>query len=57
MMPWGISSLGFSVIFGGNPENQEWVATDVRQVIVNHVAYQAKLALWSYAAQQVVSYR
>ena len=54
MMPWGISSLGFPVTFGGNPQNQEWVATDIRQVMINHVAYQAKLALWSYAPQRVV---
>jgi hypothetical protein len=35
------------VVFGGDPTGQEWVATDIRQVTVNGVAYQAKLALWS----------
>jgi hypothetical protein len=47
LMPWGISSLAFPVVFGGDPTGQEWVATDIRQVTVNGVAYQAKLALWS----------
>jgi hypothetical protein len=54
VMPWGISALAFPVTFGGNPQKQEWVATDLRQVTVNHVSYQAKLALWSYQGQQVV---
>jgi hypothetical protein len=54
MMPWGISALGFPVTFGGNPQAQEWVATDLRQVMVNHVSYQAKLALWNYQGDQGV---
>jgi hypothetical protein len=55
LMPWGISSLSFPVVFGGNPLTSEWVATDMRQVTVNGVSYQAKLALWSLAGYQVVS--
>ncbi|MEM2130115.1 MAG: hypothetical protein QXZ70_05915 [Candidatus Bathyarchaeia archaeon] len=55
MMPWGLSSLGFSIVFGGEPSKQEWVATDTRQVLVNGIAYQAKLALWSLEGYQVVS--
>jgi hypothetical protein len=47
MMPWGFSSLGFSLIFGASPINQGWVATDLRQVEINGVSYQAKLSLWS----------
>jgi hypothetical protein len=47
LMPWGLSSMAFPVIFGGNPLGNEWVATDIRQVVVNGVAYQAKLGLWS----------
>jgi hypothetical protein len=47
MMPWGMSSLSFPVTFGESPFVKEWVATEIRQVIVNDVAYQAKLALWS----------
>ncbi len=54
MMPWGISSLAFPVIFGGNPAQQEWVATDMRQVTVGGIAYQAKIEVWSLAGYQVV---
>jgi hypothetical protein len=45
-MPWGLSSLGGSIIFGGQYANQNWVSTDIRQVTVNGVTYQTKLALW-----------
>jgi hypothetical protein len=55
LMPWGVSSLSFPVVFGGNPLAKEWVATDIRQVTVSGVSYQAKLALWSLAGYQVVS--
>jgi len=51
MMPWGISSLAFPVTFGANPAGQSWVATDIRQVTVGGVAYQARLALWSQTTQ------
>lgn len=54
LMPWGISSLAFPVVFGDTPFNKEWVATDIRQVIVNNIAYQATLALWSYEGYQVI---
>jgi hypothetical protein len=54
MMPWGLSSLGFQMVFGGDPSKQEWVATDMRQVTINGIAYQAKLALWSYEGYQVI---
>ncbi len=54
VMPWGISSLAFTVTFGGDPQIQEWVATDMRQVIINRVAYQAKLSLWSMGGRQVI---
>jgi hypothetical protein len=53
MMPWGISTLSFAVTFGGDPTNMEWVSTDMRQVTVNGVAYQARLAIWSYKGYQV----
>jgi hypothetical protein len=46
------------VAFGENPLGSainEWVATDVRQVIVNGIAYQAKLGLWSLEGYPVVS--
>ncbi|MGF3522724.1 MAG: hypothetical protein ACQXXJ_06475, partial [Candidatus Bathyarchaeia archaeon] len=54
IMPWGISSLAFPVTFGGEPANQEWVATDMRHVTVNGIAYQAKLSMWSLEGSQVI---
>lgn len=54
LMPWGISSLAFPVTFGDSSLDKEWVATDIRQVIVNGIAYQAKLALWSLEGYQVI---
>ena len=54
LMPWGISSMAFPVSFGGNSAGRDWVATDFRQVIVNGIAYQAKLALWSLEGYQVI---
>lgn len=54
IMPWGISSLSFPVTFGGDPSQQEWVATDMRQVIVGGIAYQAKIAVWSLEGYQVI---
>jgi hypothetical protein len=55
VMPWGFSSLGFSVSFGAQPDRQEWISTDMRQVLVNSVPYQAKLSLGSYAGHQVIT--
>lgn len=55
LMPWGISSLAFPVTFGDSPFGREWVATDTRQVIINDVTYQVKLALWSLEGYQVIS--
>jgi hypothetical protein len=54
MMPWGVSSLAFPIVFGGDPAQQEWVATDMRQVTVGGIAYQAKIAVWSLEGYQVV---
>ena len=54
LMPWGISSLAFSVTFGGDPSKQEWVATDMRQVTVGGIAYQAQISAWSLEGYQVV---
>lgn len=55
LMPWGISSMAFPMTFGDNPNYKEWVATDIRQVTVGNIAYQAKLALWSLEGYQAVS--
>ncbi|MCW4044303.1 MAG: hypothetical protein NWE94_02150 [Candidatus Bathyarchaeota archaeon] len=54
VMPWGVGSLAFPVVFGGDPIAQEWVTTDMRQVLINGVAYQVKLSLWSLGGVQVV---
>jgi hypothetical protein len=54
LMPWGIGSLAFPVSFGGDSAKQEWVATDMRQVMVGGIAYQAKIAVWSLEGYQVV---
>jgi hypothetical protein len=53
VMPWGLSALSFPVTFGGDPNNKDWVATDIRQVMVNGIAYQAKLSVWSLSGYQV----
>jgi hypothetical protein len=47
LMPWGLGSLAFPLTFGGNPAGQEWVATDIRQVMIGGIAYQAQLSLWN----------
>ncbi|MEM4704080.1 MAG: hypothetical protein QXJ02_03330 [Candidatus Bathyarchaeia archaeon] len=54
LVPWGISTLAFPIVFGDEPKGAEWVTTDIRQVVVNGIAYQAKLALWSMEGYQVV---
>jgi len=54
VMPWGIGTIGISVVFGGDPFGKEWVVTDMRQVLVGDIAYQAKLALWSLQGYQVI---
>jgi hypothetical protein len=53
LMPWGISSLAFPMTFGGDASQQEWVATDMRQVTVGGIAYQAQIAVWSLEGYQV----
>jgi hypothetical protein len=54
MMPWGLSSMAFPVVFGGSTTNRDWIATDLRQVVVSGITYQAKLALWSLKGHQVI---
>ncbi len=53
VMPWGLSGLAFPITFGGNPNNMDWVAVDLRQVMINGIAYQAKLSVWSLSGFQV----
>jgi len=46
MVPWGIGTLGVSATFGGDPSGHSFVATELRQVTVNGISYQVKLAVW-----------
>lgn len=48
MMPWGMGAFGMQdpITFGGDPSGHEWVATELRQVTVNQISYQVKLAAW-----------
>lgn len=55
MMPWGINALALPINFGGNPQQQAWSATDIRQVTIGDVTYQAKLSLWSDQTMQVTN--
>ena len=54
LVPWGLSSLGFPLTFGGNPTGQDWVTTDIRQVTVGSISYQATLELWNLQAYKGV---
>lgn len=56
MMPWGISALGFSMAFGGDPSSADWVVTELRQVTVSKVSYQVKLAVWNTEGYQTWRY-
>lgn len=53
LLPWGIGSLGVRLVYGNNPPSNDWVATDVRQVMVAGESYQIKIALWSLAGIQI----
>ena len=49
ILPWGIGSLGISVPFGDSvgSDGYYFVATELRQVIIDGVSYQVKLSVWS----------
>jgi hypothetical protein len=51
--PLGVNSIGAQVTFGSNVSAKEWVATDLRQIIIGDIGYQAKLSLWSLTGYQV----
>jgi hypothetical protein len=55
LMPWGVSALAFPVVFGESPSGRDWVTTDMREVIVDEISYEATLALWSIQGYQVIS--
>ncbi len=56
IMPWGIGTIGVSVILAENPfiAASDWVVADIRQVRVSDTSYQAKLLLWSLEGVEVV---
>jgi hypothetical protein len=47
LAPWGIGAIAYPIKFGGNPAGQGWVTTDLRQVTIGGIAYQAQLSIWS----------
>lgn len=53
VMPWGLSSLSFPITFGGEVSDKSWVATDIRQVTIDRIAYHATLSVWSLSGYQV----
>ncbi len=53
IMPWGIGTLAVSTLFGANPEGNVWTATDVRQVTIDHMSYQARIICWSLQGYQI----
>jgi len=52
VMPWGVGSLAASVLFGGVPAGNVWVASDLRHVTVDQLSYQAKILCWSLKGYQ-----
>jgi hypothetical protein len=53
LVPWGLGSLALPLTFGGNPLGHNWVTTDIRQVSIGGISYQAKLELWSLQGGRV----
>jgi len=47
ILPWGIGTLGVSASFGGDQTGYDFVATELRQVNINNIAYQVKVSTWS----------
>jgi hypothetical protein len=55
LLPWGIGSLGLTLVYGSaipSSSNKDWVTTDVRQVMIDGESYQLKITLWSLAGYQ-----
>ncbi len=53
IMPWGVGSpLAASILFGGVPAGNVWVASDFRHVTVGQLSYQAKILCWSLKGYQ-----
>jgi hypothetical protein len=53
LMPWGLGSLAFPLVFGGDDKGHDWVTTDLRQITVGGITYQAKLELWELSFQGI----
>jgi hypothetical protein len=53
LMPWGLGSLAFPLVFGGDDTGHDWVTTDLRQITVGGITYQAKLELWEQSFQEI----
>jgi hypothetical protein len=47
LAPWGFGAIVYPVKFGGDPSGQSWVTTDLRQVTIGGIAYQAQISIWS----------
>jgi hypothetical protein len=55
LLPWGIGSLGASIVYGAaipSSSNNAWVTMDFRQVMIAGESYEFKIALWSLAGYQ-----
>ena len=47
LAPWGFGTISYPITLGGTSTGQHWVTTDIRQVTIGGISYQAQLALWS----------
>lgn len=47
LAPWGTGALAYPIKCGGDSNGQSWVTTDLRQVTIGGIAYQAQLSIWS----------
>jgi hypothetical protein len=53
MMPWGVNSLAFPAVFGGDSSNTDWVATELRLVVIDNITYQVKVSVWSIKGREI----
>ena len=52
IMPWGIASLGVKTSYssGIGSSGYDFVATELRQVIIDGISYQVKVSVWSLSS-------
>jgi len=55
IMPWGIGSIAVSTLFGDNPFGNVWTSTDLRQVSIDQLSYQARIICWSLQGYQIMN--